>query len=78
MEIVFSSFTYYNNFRDTFFSSMVNKKLELTFTHGLLFGIVIAMIFSSVIMDKFFVSKEAFNLQRIYVDGKIYRLCRDR
>lgn len=55
---------------------MVKQKLELTFKQGFFLGVISALLFSSIIMDKFFVSKEVFKLGNIYIDGKIYKLCR--
>lgn len=58
---------------------MVKQKLELTFKHGVLLGVISCILFMSVIIDKFFISKEVFsNTKRIYVDSRIYRLCRDK
>lgn len=79
MEIVFPNSSYYNNYRNTFFSCMVKQKLELSFTQGFLLGTIFTVLFMSVIIDKFFVSKEVFlNSNRIYMDGRIYRICKDR
>lgn len=78
MEIVFSVYTNYNNYRDTFFSCMVKQKLELTFIHGLLVGLMLTLALSSVVIDKFFVSKDIFKLNRIYINGRLYKLCEDR
>lgn len=78
MEIVFSMYSDYNNSRSTFYSCMVKQKLELTFKHGLLIGTIVTVCFLSVVIDKFFVSKETFKLKRIYVNGRIYKLCEDR
>jgi hypothetical protein len=78
MEIVFPDSSYYNNYRDTIFGCMVKQKLELSFTQGFLIGAVFSVLFMSVIIDKLFISKELFSeTKRIYVDGRIYKLCRD-
>lgn len=78
METFSSDYTDNSNTRRTFYSSMDNKTFELTFKHGLLIGVVVTGCVLSVVMDKFFVSKETFNLNRIYVDGRIYKLCEDK
>jgi hypothetical protein len=57
---------------------MVKQKLGLTFTEGFFIGLVLTMLIMSVVIDKMFVSKEVFNLKKIYVNGRIYKLCEDR
>lgn len=58
---------------------MVKQKLELSFTQGFLLGIIFTVIFMSVIIDKFFISKEVFlSSNIIYMDGRIYKICKDR
>ena len=79
MEIVFPNSSYYNNYRDTVFGCMVKQKLELSFTQGFLIGAIFSLLLMSVIIDKLFISKELFSkTKRIYVDGRIYKLCRDK
>jgi hypothetical protein len=78
MAFAFSMRSDYNNFRSTIYSCMAKQKLELNFKHGLFTGIIVTVCLLSVVMDKFFVSKETFKLKRIYVDGRIYKLCEDR
>jgi hypothetical protein len=78
MEIVFSNRSNFNNDWSTFYCSMVKQKLELTFNQGFWLGMLVCLLTSSMIIDKFFVSKEVFFLKRIYVDGRIYKLCEDR
>lgn len=55
---------------------MVKQKLELTFTHGFLLGLLVMFLIWTGIVEVFFVSKEVFKLNNIYIDGKIYQLCR--
>jgi hypothetical protein len=57
---------------------MVKQKLELSFWNGVLAGAIVTFFVCSGIVGEFFVSKEVFKLKRIYIDGKIYRLCEDR
>lgn len=57
---------------------MAKQKLELNFFEGFLIGFILTMLIMSVVIDKMFVSKEIFKLKRIYVDGRIYKLCEDR
>jgi hypothetical protein len=57
---------------------MVKQKLELTFIHGLIIGVVLTLSIMSVVIDKMFISKDVFNLKKIYVNGKIFKLCEDR
>jgi hypothetical protein len=57
---------------------MVNKKLELTFTQGFFLGLVVMFFIASGLVETYFVSKDVFNLNNIYIDGKIYQLCRVR
>jgi hypothetical protein len=78
MEIVFPSYSGYDNLGSTFYCSMVKQKLELTFWNGFLLGALFTFFICSGIVDKFFVSKEVFNLKTIYVNGKLYNLCRVR
>jgi hypothetical protein len=78
MAFVISVRTDYNNFRSTIFSSMVKQKLGLTFNQGFLLGLLVMFLFCTAIVGKFFVSKEVFKLNQIYIDGNIYKLCRIR
>lgn len=55
---------------------MVKQKLGLTFTQGFFVGMIVMFFIWSGIVQVFFVSKDVFKLNTIYVDGKIYRLCR--
>jgi len=57
---------------------MVKQKLELNFIQGLIIGIVLTMAIMSVVIDKMFVSKDVFKLKKIYVNGRIFKLCEDR
>lgn len=57
---------------------MAKQKLELTFTQGFFLGLLVCFLFCTAIVDKFFISKEVFELKRIYVEGRIYKLCEDR
>ena len=58
---------------------MVKQKLELNFTQGFIIGAIFSLMLMSVIIDKLFISKELFSkTKRIYVDGRIYKLCRDK
>ena len=76
METMLPVCTSINYFGSSIFSCMVKQKLGLTFTQGFLLGIVFCFLFCTGLVDKFFVSKEVFNLKYIYVDGKVYQLCR--
>ena len=55
---------------------MVKQKLELTFNQGVFLGAIVMFLFCTGIVGTFFVSKEVFKLNTIYIDGKLYRLCR--
>ena len=57
---------------------MVKQKLELNFIHGLIIGGILTASIMSVVIDKMFVSKDIFKLKRIYVNGKIFKLCEDK
>jgi len=77
MALAISSFATYNNFRSTIRSSMAKQKLELTFTQGFLLGLVVMFLGWSGIIQTFFVSKEVFKLNKIYIDGTFYKICKD-
>jgi formate/nitrite transporter FocA (FNT family) len=55
---------------------MVEQKLELKFWNGVMVGALCTFLICSGIVGEFFVSKEVFKLKTIYLDGKIYKLCR--
>jgi formate/nitrite transporter FocA (FNT family) len=57
---------------------MAKQKLELSFTQGFFLGALVCFLFCTAVVDKFFISKEVFELKRIYVEGRIYKLCEDR
>ncbi len=57
---------------------MVKQKLGLTFWNGLFIGAALTFCLGTVIVDSFFVSKDVFTMNRIYVNGRIYKLCEDR
>ena len=76
METMFSDCTSINNSWSSFHSSMVKQKLELTFWNGVFLGALVMFLGCSGIVETFFVSKEVFKLPSIYIDGKIYKLCR--
>lgn len=76
MEIVLSGCPCYHNPRSTFYRSMAKQKLELTFRQGFFLGLAVMFLVWSGIIQAFFVSKEVFKLDKIYVDGRIYKLCR--
>ena len=76
MAFAFSSCSHYNNYRDTFFSSMVKQKLEIKFWNGVMLGALVTFFICSGIVGEFFVSKEVFKLNTIYIDGRMYQLCR--
>jgi len=78
MAFGFSDCTSYNNFRSSIYSSMVKQKLALNFIHGLVVGIALTMAIMSVVIDKMFISKDVFRLKKIYVNGRIFKLCEDR
>jgi hypothetical protein len=46
--------------------------------NGFIAGFILTLSIGSVIVDKMFVSKDVFKLKRIYIDGKIFKLCEDR
>jgi hypothetical protein len=66
-----------NNTRSSIFGCMAKQKLGLTFAQGFFVGLTVMFFIWSGIIQTFFVSKEVFRLNKIYVDGKIYKLCRD-
>ena len=74
METVLPSCTSSNNSWSAFYRSMVKQKLELTFTHGFILGLLTMFFIWSGIIQTFFVSKEVFKLEKIYIDGKMYKL----
>lgn len=78
METVFSSCTGINNSWSTIYCSMAKQKLELSFNQGFFLGIIVCFLLCSVLVESFFISKEVFELKKIYVNGKIYKLCEDR
>lgn len=78
METRIPSYTDNDNHRSSFYCGMAKQELELTFTQGFWLGMLVCLLISTVMVDKFFVSKEVFFLKRIYVDGRIYKLCEDR
>ena len=78
MAFGFSNYTNYNNFRSSIYSSMVKQKLALNFIHGLIIGVALTMAIMSVVIDKMFISKDIFKLKKIYVNGRIFKLCEDR
>lgn len=57
---------------------MAKQKLELTFWNGIFIGVALTMAIGSVVVDKFFVSRDVFKLKKIYVNGRIFKLCEDR
>jgi len=75
MEIVFPSNSSSNYSWSTFYCSMAKQKLELTFNQGFFLGILVCFLMCTAIVDTFFISKETFNLETIYVNGKLYKLC---
>lgn len=78
MEARVSGYTDNDNYRSPVYCCMAKQKLELTFSNGFFIGMILSISLLSVVMDKYFVSKEVFKLKRIYVDGRIYKLCEDR
>lgn len=78
METVLPSGTSFNNAWSAFYCSMAKQKLELTFTQGFWLGMLVCFLLSTALVDKFFISKEVFELKKIYVNGRIYKLCEDR
>lgn len=78
METRIPSYTDNDNYRSSFYCGMAKQELELTFTQGFWLGMLVCLLISTAMVDKFFVSKEVFFLKRIYVDGRIYKLCEDR
>jgi hypothetical protein len=78
MAFGFSNCSRYNNFRSSIYSCMVKQKLELNFIHGVVIGVILTASIMSVVIDKMFVSRDVFKLKRIYVNGKIFKLCEDR
>jgi len=57
---------------------MAKQKLELTFWNGIFIGVALTFAIGSVLVDGYFVSKDVFNLKRIYVNGRIFKICEDR
>ncbi len=71
-----SDYTCYYNFGSTIYRCMAKQKLELTFIHGFFLGLIVMFLLWSGIIQTFFVSKEVFKLNKIYIDGRMYQLCR--
>lgn len=57
---------------------MDKQKLVSKFGSGFFFGALFCFLFCTVLVEAFFVSKEVFNNSSIYVNGKIYKLCKMR
>lgn len=55
---------------------MVKQKLELKFWDGFIIGALLVFFSGSGIVQEFFISKDVFKLESIYIDGKLYKLCR--
>lgn len=78
MAFAFPNSTGYNNFRSTIYCCMAKQKLELTFWNGIFIGVALTLAIGSVLVDSYFVSKDVFTLKRIYVNGRIFKICEDR
>jgi hypothetical protein len=78
MEISIPNSSSSNYFGSTIYCSMAKQKLELSFNQGFFLGIIVCFLLCSVLVESFFISKEVFELKKIYVNGKIYKLCEDR
>lgn len=76
MPFISSNSTNSNHNWGSIHSSMGKQKLELTFWNGVIIATILNIALGSVIVDKFFVSKDVFKLSSIYVDGRIYKICR--
>jgi hypothetical protein len=57
---------------------MAKQKLELTFWNGLLIGFMLTLAVGSVIVDKFFISRDVFKLKKLYINGRMIKFCEDR
>lgn len=66
------------NIRRSFYCGMAKQKLVADFTTGILIGAVIALFCMSIVIETFFVSKNVFNLKRVYVNGRLYKIVEDR
>jgi hypothetical protein len=78
MAFAFPNSTGYNNFRSTIYRSMAKQKLELTFFNGLIIGFALTLSVGSVIVDKYFISRDVFKLKKLYINGKMIKFCEDR
>ena len=74
METVLSSFSNFNNAWSAFYCCMVKQKLGLNFWNGFLAGALFIFLICSGIVEIFFVSKDVFKLNTIYIDRKLYKL----
>lgn len=54
---------------------MVKQKLELKFVHGIWIGILVSAMVFGIIIDKRFINRDALTLNRIYLDGRLYKMC---
>lgn len=78
MAFAISNSTGYNNFRSALYCCMAKQKLELTFWNGLLIGFMLTLAVGSVIVDKFFISRDVFKLKKLYINGRMIKFCEDR
>lgn len=76
METVLPSCASNDNSWSTFYCSMAKQKLELSFWNGVMIGALCTFLICSGIVGEFFVSKDVFKLKTIYLDGKLYKLCK--
>lgn len=54
------------------------KPSPFTFLRGVLLGYTITLAVGSIIVDKYFISREVFKLKRIYINGKMIKFCEDK
>ena len=57
---------------------MAKQKLELTFFNGLIIGFALTLSVGSVIVGKYFISRDVFKLKKLYINGKMIKFCEDR
>lgn len=57
---------------------MKKEKNSFTFLRGVLLGYTFTLAVGSIIVDKYFISREVFKLKRVYINGKMIKFCEDK
>jgi hypothetical protein len=75
MENYLPNGNYFCNSRSALRGCMVKQKLELKFVHGIWLGILVSAMIFGIIIDRRFINRDALTLNRIYLDGRLYKMC---